>query len=351
MSLETENVQKDSKFSILHPIASLTHKNTSTSSNNHNHNPDQLLRLRIINGEFTHAAATVDTYAVVSIGRQSARTKVVKNSNKPVYEENFAIGYELEDEQSEIVIDVFEKGLLSDSRIGEYRLKLLQVDPPKNRRAKRDNNLHKEDVNKVDDTPLPGPLPVANQTAAPSKNKQTWATAVPREAALLDRTGTRAGTLWILLRREMRLHGRLNINVGDLNINAASPSGYSFDVTHPFNIITKLGQERNESAPVQPQGTKVPFAYRVQFEVNDVNNISDVFFEMWQDGKAIAEARLPLYDTKKRYNGPLIFVTPFGGHDVTNTNVKHDVGTLHIDSVFESADANELHNNANSGHA
>jgi len=348
MSLETKPVQKDSKFSILHPFSSLTHHHKTDPNE---HIPDQLLRLRIINGELPIEASNIDTYAVVSIGRQSARTKVVKNSNKPVFEENFAIGYQIEDHQSEIVIDLFEKGTLTDKRIGEYRLKLMQVDPPKDRRAaKKDKGTNnREVVSKSDEAshnaPLPPPVP-STGAAVSSKSKEKWVNAAPREAALLDRTGTRVGTLWIIVRREMRMHGRVMINVGDLNLNTHSPSAFSFDAARPYSIVAKLGQERNESSPVEPQQNSVPFAYHIEFDVNDTNNISDIFFELWQDGKAIAEARLPLYEARKGIKRTLFFVTPFGGHDITSTNLKNDIGTLNIDSEFEW-----VANAASDGHA
>jgi len=313
-----------------------THHDTHTHhSSDRNHQVDQMLRLRIIDGAFENLNANADTYAVVSIGKQSARTKVVKNSNHPNFEENFAIGYELVDEKSEIVIDVFEKGHLTDERIGEFRLKLAQVDPPKNRKAKN-KEVHDQPAAKADTAlPTPSNAPTVGKKDKPAQNAESWANAQPQKALLVNRKGDKVGFVNILVRRELRLHGNLNIHIREVDLAPMDDTSFW---AKPTSLVAKLGQERHEH-PLNmtnvSSAQKVPAEFDVSFQVNDNNNISDVFFELWQNGQAIGEARLPLYDTRKRYNGSLAFIGPFGGHDVTNTNQKKTIATLFLNSTFQ----------------
>jgi len=276
----------------------------------------------------------VNTFAVVSIGRQSARTKVVKDSNRPVFEENFAIGYEKEDEKSEIVIDLFEKGFASDIRIGEFRLKLAQVDPPSYRKGKN-RDLH-EPIPANKDTTLPDPLQVSynKMDDLPPQNAETWANVQPQKALIIGRKGEEVGFLNILLRRELRLYGAISIHLREIDM---SPMGGDF-WDKPTHVVVKLGQQRHESPTIVPVlgQNKVQFVFDVGFQLNDSNNISDIFFELWQDGCAVAETRLPLYDTRNKYNGSLTFIGPFGGHDVTNTNLKYPVAHLFLESQFDN---------------
>jgi len=316
---------------------STTHHDTHhSSSDRNNHHVDQMLRLRIIDGVFENLSSSADTYAVVSIGKQSARTKVVKNTNRPTYEENFAIGYELEDEKSEIVVDVFEKGHLTDDRIGEFRLKLAQVDPPKNRKAQ--NKETRDQPAATADTALPTPsnAPTVGKKDKPAQNAESWANAQPQKALLINRKGDQTGFVNILVRRELRLHGTLNIQIREVDLAPMDDTSFW---AKPTSLVAKQGQERHEH-PLNltnvSSAQKVPADFNVSFQINDNNNISDVFFELWQNGQAIAEARLPLYDTRKRYNGSLAFIGPFGGHDVTNTNQKKTIATLFLNSTFQN---------------
>jgi hypothetical protein len=320
-------------------VESSNQQNTKTSFFHRHqevHLPDQLLRLRIIDGQFEGLKQSIDTYAVVSIGKQSARTKIVKNSNCPRFEENFAIGYNAEDEKSEIVIDLFERGSTTDERLGEFRLRLSMVDPPKNRDAKKakQGDVSTGQSNQSNQSTLPDPKKMKTKTPAFASTGNMWAKVQPRKAVFVNRKGEEVGFFNILVRREARLHGSLNIHVSEIDLSA---NNQDFWAT-PTHIVAKLGQERFESSPITTtQGmTRVSFPWDLRFLVNDNNNISDVFFELWQSGKAVAEARLPLFDTRKHYNGELAFIGPFGGHDVTNTNEKNLLAKLILTSNFDN---------------
>jgi len=172
------------------------------------------------------------------------------------------------------------------------------------------------------------------KTPAFASTGNMWAKVQPRKAVFVNRKGDEIGFFNILVRREARLHGNLNIHCSEIDL---SPSNQDFWST-PTHIVAKLGQERFESSAITTsQGqTRLPFPWDLRFLVNDNNNISDVFFELWQSGKAVAEARLPLFDTRKNFNGELVFIGPFGGHDVTNTNEKNMLAKLMLTSKFEN---------------
>jgi len=301
-------------------MAATTHSTTGIVDHTHNNIrkpheiiPDQLLRLRVISAKLPNLKRDANTYCVVAIGKQAARTKVVKDTNEPVFEENFAIGYEIQDLESEIVIDVFEKNLLLDDRVGEFRIRLGQVDPPKLRK-----NRAKGDTPQVD-----------KKTTTKGIN---WANAIPQEAALIDRKGENVGVLNILMRREVRLHGIINVTVRELIFNTNDLPN------KPTKIVMKLGQERTQTEVVVPQlsATEARFAFNLsqQFNVNDQNNISDLFFELWQEDVPLAEGRLTLFDArKKRFDGNITLIAPFG-HEVNQANIRKQVAQLKIASKF-----------------
>jgi len=320
-----------------------SHPNVHQQQHQHgahgDHHVSQMLRLRIIDGHFEGLKSNLDTYAVVSIGKQSARTKVVKNTNHPVFEENFAIGYEIEDAKSEIVIDVFDKGHLTDDRLGEFRLSLAQVHPPKARRGQnRDQTANPTPDNGALPAPKGGAGDAVGKKDKAPKTGESWANAQPQKAVMINRKGDNVGYLTILVRRELRLAGNLNIHVREIDVSPMSDQTFW---AKPTSLVAKLGQERHEQALNMTSlnnagaGQRIPAELNISFVVNDTNNVSDVFFELWQNGQAVAEARLPLYDTRRRYNGSLAFIGPFGGHDVTNTNQKNQIATLFLNSEFQ----------------
>jgi len=157
----------------------------------------------------------------------------------------------------------------------------------------------------------------------------------------------------ILMRREVRLHGVINVSVRELIFNTNDLPNKA------TKIVMKLGQERTQTEVVQPvlSSTEARFVYNLtqNFNVNDQNNISDLFFELWQDDTPLAEGRLTLFDArKKRFDGNIALIAPFG-HEVNQANIRKQVAQLKIATKFTettpardnvtSADNTHNHNN------
>jgi len=71
------------------------------------------------------------------------------------------------------------------------------------------------------------------------------------------------------------------------------------------------------------------FPFTCQFDINDKNDVYDIFIELWQHVgagmKMIAETRLPLYDCRKRFSGELHLIDP----------QKVDVGIVEINAAMK----------------
>jgi len=287
----------------------------------------------------------IDSYAIVAIGKQNAKTKVVKDTREPVWEENFAIGYEKEDEDSEIIIDVFEKGKLMDERLGEFRLKLGQLDPPKKKNKAKEQPKTDAKGGKTDakggktDAKATKPVDEKNK----DKKEENWANAKPQEAPLGNKKGERVGTLMILLRRELRLHGQLKVDIKELVLTSLTGPVQP----KPSKIVVKLGQQdKSETAVTEPKvgkkDAKYSFKHTLMFVVHDGNNISDVFFELWQDDKVVGETRLTLYDTRKKFDGNITIISNAGGSSSSSSSPSssQDKAKEEKDSKAKKEDSN-----------
>jgi len=181
---------------------------SSSSSTASSQSADQLLRLHVINAKFNAATKEhKETYCVITVGKKNAKTLFrpltgPKDKEKEVkWDENFAIEYEKKDEESFILVEVYAKATLKDELLGEFKLKVNEIDAPKAKEEK-DGKKDKKDKKK--------------------EKEETWASAKPRDAALTDKKGTHVGSITLRIRRELKLHGNLIIDIKEAELPEAT---------------------------------------------------------------------------------------------------------------------------------
>jgi len=287
----------------------MTDKKNEKSEKSEKSVADQLLRLHLINAHLEAKKPLSELYALVSIQNKTAKTRIIKDTKDPVFDENFAIEYEKGDEQSEISVGIFEKGMLKDSMFGEWNLKLGEIDPPKKEKKKEDKKIKETKEEK------------AKRKEQEKKEQESWASAKPRIAPLLDKKGVKVGEITLCIRRELKLYGVMKIDLKELELEGK--------IEKPVKCIFKLqscAPTDTGSINGKPNSAKTSTifvwpnkGFQTQFPINDSNNTYDTFIEVWEEEGPTAapthkvllgQGRLPHYDARKKYNAPLAVEAP-----------------------------------------
>eukprot|EP01101_Sappina_pedata_P006703 TRINITY_DN3409_c0_g1_i1.p1 TRINITY_DN3409_c0_g1~~TRINITY_DN3409_c0_g1_i1.p1 ORF type:complete len:316 (-),score=119.07 TRINITY_DN3409_c0_g1_i1:136-1083(-) len=272
---------------------------------------DQLLRLHVINARLNKEKERSNVYAVVTIGKKAAKTDMrplvgPKDAPKTVdWEEHFAIEYEKNDEESTIQVDVYAKATLKDDLLGEFKLRLGDIDPPKEK--SKDKKKDKKEEKEI-----------------------SWAASKPKEVPLNDKKGNQVGTITLRIRRELKLYGVLSVDLKEVEIE----NEIDGDPTPIFGVV-KLNPQRfeaNSSAGKAGKTTATTvYVWRAnsnKLKVDQTNHVYDVFIEIRRkasavelqpdpksksddkknviDGDLLGEARLALYDTRSKFSEQLV---------------------------------------------
>jgi len=304
-------------------MASKTDNNNNNNNQQHNnqqHNPlqqqapEQLLRLHVINAKFNkEIKENKETWCQVTVGKKNAKTLShpltgAKDQPKEIkWDENFAIEYEKKDEDTFIHVEVYTKGLLGNDLLGEFKLKMNEIDPPKPKEEKKDKKDKKKEKEK----------------------EESWAMAKPKDAPLTDKKGNQVGTIILRVRRELKVYGTLVIDIKEAEL-----------IENPTKIktakcVVKIASHVQEtpSAEAKAHKTATHFEWKkniVSIEIDQTNHIFDVFIELWDEnpvnppppqpaakkddknpekkpisGAFVGQSRITIYDTRSKFNAAL----------------------------------------------
>jgi len=267
---------------------------------------DNLLRLHIIGAKYEKPYK--NTFVVITVGNRSARTIShpligIGDGSKDVrWEEHFTIEYEKEDE-SPIRIQVFSES--SSDVLGELNMHFGDIDTP--RAKSTDDDGRQEDY-----------------------VQEIWNISRLKEEPLKDKDGLVIGTLIFRLRREFKMHGTLSVDVNEVELENAIYSR----VETVKCVLKHFTQGKVNQLYESPVSTGVredsrtifkwPQSFNGQFDIDQTNNIYDVFIEVWQgeqipstlpsspsdnnemvSGPMLGQARLTLFDARSFFNTPL----------------------------------------------
>jgi hypothetical protein len=313
--------------------AQQNNNNNQNQAQNPNHQPtEQLLRLHVINAKFNPATKeNKETWCQVTVGKKNAKTLShpltgAKDQPKEIkWDENFAIEYEKKDEDTPIHVEVYTKGLLGNDLLGEFKLKLNEIDPPKPKEEKKDKKDKKKEKEK----------------------EESWAMAKPKEAPLTDKKGHQTGTIILRVRRELKVYGTLVIDIKEAELT--EPPGKIKSARCVVKIATHV--QETPSAEAKAHKNLTHFVWKnniVQIEIDQTNHIFDVFIELWDDhpanpppqpaakkddpknpekkplsfnGLLIGVARITIYDTRSKFNAQL---------PLLESTERKQVGTLKV---------------------
>lgn len=285
---------------------------------------DQLLRLHIIEAHFTDELKDVtSSYCVVSVGKlMSSKTDVAKGNKAPLFDSQFSIEYNIKDEDSEIAIQLMDGkgGQTTDDMLGEWKIKLSELKAPK-----KNHNKIKE-KGKDDE----------KKETKKEKTKKIWANSKPKTAVIKDKNGNKIADIIVRMRRELKLFGTLDVSVLNVELPPLMDKIY---VKTQGKCFIKHHETINETPTIEsilnPEKKNVEYSWKgfphtCQFDINDNNDVYDIFIELWQtfngtDMVMIAETRLPLYDCREKFSGELHLIDP----------QKVDVGMIEINATMK----------------
>jgi len=223
----------------------------------------QILRVHLISAQFPPTAETHDAYAVVTVGKQSAKTFVhpmVSQGNDKVinWQEHFMIEHAEKDSKSLILIQVFQS---NQELLGEYKMHL--GDLPKCKDKKKEKAVEKNNQ--------PGQIP------------EKWVTAKVNTYALKDKNGNDIGLITLRIRRETKMYGILNFELKEVTLDKL-PKSLEADCV---KCIVKLTTQVFESPPMKctsGEGKIINWENcKYQFNIDETNHFSDVFIEVWRE--------------------------------------------------------------------
>jgi len=153
----------------------------------------------------------------------------------------------------------------------------------------------------------------------------SWGNKTPATIILKNDKDKETGKLYIRMRREDKVYGKLHLEVKDVTLKSGND-----DEAH---LVTKLASQSHKSEP--EKGKKGKFSFKKQimnFDVNDSNNTHDLFVEVWQKGSVVGEQRINLFDVKKK-NKPN---TELLASKKEGAKQREVVGNVNYDAKFEN---------------
>lgn len=257
-----------------------------------------LLRIHIINASLKKEC---DPYVTITVGKKSSKTRTLSKTATPVFDEHFVVEYDSHDDRSEVAIAIYDKGHLMDDLVGLYRVNIQDVDKP-SENAPPKSSKDKKKMKKKDE----------------EKGLMSWYNMEPTSVKLTDKGGkNELGTLFVRLRREVKVVGSLTIKVKEVTLN-------SNDET---KLVAKLDTQIHETEPTS--GKKNTFKWKnsvFKFDVNEVNNVRDIFIECWQSNLLVGETRVTLFDARRKaVKGPQM---------IESKVIKQKIGDMRISSEF-----------------
>lgn len=188
------------------------------------------------------------------------------------WEEHFSIEYSKGAENEKIHIEVFAKSTLrQDQLLGRYETRIRDVSQPKRKADANQEATGHAGHSAVD----------ADHTAKQTKNNTNWSMSDPQEFTLSDKDGNRVGTIWLLLRREKKLYGTMKVAVREAYLEETA-----HNVQHA-KCIMKLVNETQETpiAPGNHTNGTTSFRWNEEvfknFDINNRNHVFDIFLELW----------------------------------------------------------------------
>jgi hypothetical protein len=274
-----------------HPHTSKPHTSDANTHKPEDHPPslnvDHLLRIHIIQAKIDKPG---NYYCVVATGRHSIRTKEVKTDKDPVFDEHFVIEYSDGDKQNDVTITLFDKGVLRDSQVGQWRSKIHEVFEP-------ETPTNQEQGKKR-----------SKQEKASDKAK-SWFSKQPATLKVVDSKNNGMADLNVRMRRERKVEGELKVTIKDIilkNPPSTVPEG-------SVHTLVKFGNFSHPTLDI-PTGTKGKYSYKKPYpvataDVNHQNNCKDVFIEVYRSGMLVGMLRVIPFDTVKKFGdtGDLIY--------------------------------------------
>jgi len=293
----------------------------------------RLIRLMIISAKLPKE---MDSYVVVAVGHQSAKSREVKNSKEPYYDEHFTIDV-ADDAHGNYTVKLYDKHLLMDDLIGQYSAPLTDIDDedeeetkekrtektakkekPKEKDEKKDKKKEKEEETKKekekekgkekekekekDDKVDKKKLDKNEKKTKDNEKKKkkeyelSWYARTPQAIPLTDPkdTSKEKALLYVRMRRENKVYGSLHIEVKEVELKSEE------DLT----VVARFGPDNKPSDPIPGKKNKFqPKALSYNFDVNDTNNTKDAFLEFYQKGSLVGLTRVNIYDARKKVKG------------------------------------------------
>jgi len=251
---------------------------------------DRLLRIHILDATL---AKEFDPYAVVSVGKHSAKTKQLKNTKNPDFDEHFVIEHEERDNESHLEVCIYDKGKVLDELLGKWRIQLLEIDQPQQ---------HQENPEKTE---------TKKKEKKKEKEQESWYTEDPLTVKLIDGK-KETGELKVRVRREIKLVGVLTVKVKEVTLNKIEPNA---EIHLLLKHLPTVHQSEKNS---KGKKGKYSFNQSFVFEIDHSNNIKDLFIEVWHGSeKKIGELRMTLFDASKKVKG--------GEHLISNKEIVGEV--------------------------
>jgi len=257
----------------------------------------------------------MNSYCIVTAENQSAKSREVKNSKEPYYDEHFTIDA-ADDARGNYTVKVYDKHLLKDDLIGQYSAPLTDIDDEdeeKNKNSKKGdkkdakkeekNDTKEKDKDKKKDEKTEEKTDDKKEkekkkTEAKKKKEYevSWYARTPQAIQLTDPKDPSKETalLYVRMRRENKVYGTLNIEVKEAE----------FKTDDDIHVVARLGAETKTGEAVH--GKKGKFQWKnqsFQFLVNDTNNTKDAFVDCYQKGNLVGHTRINIYDATKKVKG------------------------------------------------
>lgn len=214
-----------------------------------------LLRLHLLNGELCD---TTDTFCLVKVGNNHARSKLVQQNKSPLYDEQYLVEYDRHDKNSELELQLFTVTNGKDVMLGEWKRKIHDISAPGIDRSTKPNF----DIFFIQE---------ASKAEISTKNG--------------------ACILYFQARREIKKYGTVEVKPRQLRL--CSP----FDTAETrlngkFNLIKDEGPTKFP----MPGGVYDFTGTTFTFKVDDTSNIRDIFIEVQQGNNIIGDFRIIPYD-------------------------------------------------------